>query len=308
MYNHRQYKEGFLMKLFLLLLLPLSLFAKQYIIGFSQDTLSNDWRLAQVKQVKKEVNKYQNLKLYIKDANAKVSKQIRDIEEFINQGVDFIIASPKDAKITSLVLKKAMEKGIKVILISRTISSDDYTVFIAPDNYKIGQDAAKLLVKKLNGRGTILMLQGVQGASSTIQRKNGFLDIVKKYPDINVILRRGNYLRNDAIKVMETIYQDEIDFDAIYSHSDSMLIGAREVMNRLQKDTKIPMVGIDYIKETKVAIQEGKQMASFLYPTSAKEGVQAIVDIINGKKIAKNIVVDSIMITKDNVNKIEPIF
>ena len=296
------------MKFFLVLLFPIYLFSKQYIVGFSQDTLSNDWRLAQVKQVKHEINKYSNFKLYVKDANAKVSKQIRDIEEFINQGVDFIIASPKDAQITSLVLKKAMDKGIKVILISRTIRSDDYTVFIAPDNYKIGQNAAKLLVKKLNKKGTILMLQGVEGASSTTQRKNGFLDIVKKYPNINVVLRRGNYLRNDAIKVMEGIYQDKINFDAIYSHSDSMLIGAREVMNRLQKNTKIPMVGIDYIQETKTAIQEGSQMASFVYPTSAKEGVQAIVDIINGKKVAKNIIVESIMVTKENANKIEPIF
>jgi len=296
------------MKFFLVLLFPIYLFSKQYIVGFSQDTLSNDWRLAQVKQVKHEINKYSNFKLYVKDANAKVSKQIRDIEEFINQGVDFIIASPKDAQITSLVLKKAIAKGIKVILISRTINSDDYTVFIAPDNYKIGQDAAKLLVKKLNKKGTILMLQGIQGASSTTQRKNGFLDIVKKYPNINVVLRRGNYLRNDAIKVMEGIYQDKINFDAIYSHSDSMLIGAREVMNRLQKNTKIPMVGIDYIQETKTAIQEGSQMASFVYPTSAKEGVQAIVDIINGKKVAKNIIVESIMVTKENANKIEPIF
>ena len=296
------------MKFFLVLLFPIYLFSKQYVVGFSQDTLSNDWRLAQVKQVKHEINKYSNLKLYVKDANAKVSKQIRDIEEFINQGVDFIIASPKDAQITSLVLKKAIAKGIKVILISRTINSDDYTVFIAPDNYKIGQNAAKLLVKKLNKKGTILMLQGVEGASSTTQRKNGFLDIVKKYPNINIVLRRGNYLRNDAIKVMEEIYQDKVNFDAIYSHSDSMLIGAREVMNRLQKNTKIPMVGIDYIQETKTAIQEGSQMASFVYPTSAKEGVQAIVDIINGKKVAKNIIVESIMVTKENANKIEPIF
>ena len=104
---------------FILILVSIISFsiAKDYIIGFSQDTLANDWRAAQVQEVKNEVMKHDNLKLIVKDANSKVSKQIRDIEEFIKAKVDFIIASPKDAKITSLVLKKAMDNNIKVILI-----------------------------------------------------------------------------------------------------------------------------------------------------------------------------------------------
>jgi len=285
-----------------------SLSAKEYVIGFSQDTLANDWRAAQVQEVKDAVKKHPDLKLIVKDAKAKVSNQIRDIEGFIKDDVDFIIASPKDARITALVLKKAIKKGIKVILISRTIVTDDYTVFIAPDNYIIGKDAAKFLAKHMNYKGTVLMLQGVQGASSTQQRGDGFLEEIKKYPNMKVITKRANYLRNDAIKVMENIYRDDIAFDAIYSHSDSMLIGAREVMKRLKKDTTIPTVSIDYIKQTKKAILNGEQLASFLYPTSGKEGVQVIVDIINGKKVAKNITLGTIMITKENANMIAPIF
>ncbi len=285
------------------------LIAKEYVIGFSQDTLANDWRAAQVQEVKNEVMKHNNLKLIVKDANAKVSKQIRDIEEFIKVKVDFIIASPKNAKITSLVLKKAIDKNIKVILISRTITTDDYTTFIAPNNYMIGQDAAKVLIKHMNYKGTILMLQGVKGASSTQQRSDGFKNIINKYQDIKLITRRANYLRNDAIKVMENIYKKNIHFDAIYSHSDSMLIGAREVMKKLNKDIKsIPSVSIDYIKETRKAILNGEQLASFIYPTSGKEGVQVIVDIINGKTVQKNIVLDTILITKENANTVTPIF
>ncbi len=293
--------------LLLVLILFSNLLSKEYVIGFSQDTLANDWRAAQVQEVKNAVKIHPDLKLIVKDAKAKVSNQIRDIEDFIKDGVDFIIASPKDARITALVLKKAIEKNIKVILISRTIITDDYTVFIAPDNYMIGEDAAKYLAKHMNYKGTILMLQGVQGASSTKQRGDGFLSIIKKYPNMNIIIRRANYLRNDAIKVMENIYSKDIKFDAIYSHSDSMLIGARTVMDKLGKQI-VPSVSIDYIKQTKKAILNDKQLASFLYPTSGKEGVQAIVDIINGKQVEKNIILPTVMITKDNANSIDPIF
>lgn len=283
------------------------LFAKEYIIGFAQDTLANDWRAAQVQEVKDEIAKYPNLKLIVKDANGKVSNQIRDIQRFIDQGVDFIITSPKDAKITSLVLKKAIDKGIKVILISRTIETDDYTAFVAPDNYLIGEEAGKFLAKKLNYKGTILMLEGVKGASSTIQRGEGFEKAVSGYPDIKIVKRRANFLRNDAIKVMEDIYKNNILFDAVYSHSDSMLIGARTVMERLNKPL-VPSVGIDYINETRSAIKEGKQLASFVYPTSGKEGVRLIIDLIDKKTVPKNTILDTIMVTQENVDKIKPIF
>lgn len=284
-----------------------TVFAKEYIVGFAQDTLANDWRAAQVEEVKNELAKYPNFKLIVKDAKGKVSNQIRDIQRFIDQGVDFIITSPKDAKITSLVLKKAINKGIKVILISRTIVTDDYTAFVAPDNYLIGKDAAKFLAKHMNYKGTVLMLQGVKGASSTQQREKGFEQVISQYPKMSIIKKRANYLRNDAIKAMENIYGKGIAFDAIYSHSDSMLIGARSVMERLDKAI-VPSVSIDYIKQTQQAIKDGRQLAAFKYPTSAKEGVKLLVDIANGKSVPKNTTLDTIMITKENVDTIKPIF
>jgi len=107
---------------------------------------------------------------------------------------------------------------------------------------------------------------------------------------------------------MEELYNEGIHFDAIYSHSDSMLVGAREVMANVGDDREIITVGIGYIQSAKRAIKEGRQTASFIYPTAAKEGIEAIVDMIEGKEVAKNITIDSVMITIENVNEIEPIF
>lgn len=297
-----------IIKISLFFLLSLNIEAKEYIIGFAQDTLKNDWRLAQTNELRNEVKKYKNLKLLVRSANAKITKQIRDIEYFIEQNVDFIITSPIESNITSLVLKKAIDKGIKVILLSRTVNSNNYTTFIAPNNKKIGQEAGELLAKELDYKGTILELQGIKSASSTQERTKGFEEIIRKHPNINIIKRNANFLRANAINVMEDIYNNNIKFDAIFSHSDSMLEGVRKVMKKYNKKTNIPMVGIDYIKSAKNAIISGQQYASFVYQTSAKEGIHAIIDIINNKKVAKNINLNTIKVTKENVHKIEPIF
>lgn len=289
--------------------LSLQLFSTEtYKVGFSQDTLGNDWRLAQVNEVKKEISKYPFLKFTLKDANAKVANQIADLEYFIDNNYDFIITSPINASITSLVLKKAIKKGINVILIDRGITSNDYTTFISADNRRIATEAAKFMSEKLEGKGTILMLEGVKSATPTLHRTEGFESIMKNYPNIKIIKRTGNFLRADAMKIMEEIYSYDIKFDAIYSHSDSMLSGVREVLKKYNKKDDFLMVGIDYIMEAKEAISKNRQTASFTYPTCGKEGVQAIIDIINKKEIIRNKVIESTIITKENVKDIEPIF
>ena len=73
-------------------------------------------------------------------------------------------------------------------------------------------------------------------------------------------------------------------------------------------DSQTALLMEDHIKETRKAILDGNQLASFIYPTSGKEGIQVIVDIINGKNIQKNIILDTILITKENANDISPIF
>ncbi|MBE0491599.1 MAG: substrate-binding domain-containing protein [Sulfurospirillum sp.] len=236
-----------------------------------------------------------------------MAQQIFAIERFINAEYDFIITSPIDPTITSSTLKKAIDKNIKVILISRNINGDNFTTFIAPDNHKIAQKAAHYLLKKLNYKGTILMLQGLEGVTTTNLRESGFEEVAKQYKEIKILKKRGNFLRGDAIKALEEVYKDGVQFDAIYSHSDSMLVGAREVM-RKHNALHIPTVGIDYIKSAKEAILDGKQLASFTYPTSAKESIEVIVKLINVQSVPKNITIDSQMIDATNASKIEPIF
>lgn len=283
-------------------------FAKTYTVGFAQDTLKNDWRLAQVNELKAALSKHDDIQLLVKNAESKVSKQILHIEQFIKDGVDFIVTSPIEQHITATVLEKAMQKGIHVILIDRRVQGDAFSTFIAPDNKLIAKEAGGFLVDKLDQKGVILMLQGIENASATTLRDEGFMEVANKYPKIKVIKKRANFLRNDAIKVMEEVYEQGVHFDAIYSHSDSMLVGARKVMKRLGKPLDIPMVGIDYIQEAKEAILQGEQTASFIYQTSAKEGAKAIVDIINGKLPKKEQTLDTVMVTKENVQTLKPIF
>lgn len=300
---------------FLATLLPWAIQASEparkiYTVGFAQDTMSNDWRAAQVNALTKAFAKHANIRFIYTNANGQTTKQIQDIEDLIHKKVDILLTSPRDANVMTPVISRAYKSGVPVILITRGIRSEHYTSLVAPDDRQIARNAAKYMARKMKGKGKILMLKGVPTATTAIARTEGFIEEISKYPGIKIVAtRNGNYLRSDAIRAIDDVISSGIRFDAIYAQSDSMAAGARLALKKSGLDpTKLIIVGIDYINEARIAIRKGEQTASFLYPTSTTETVNAVLRLIKGKKIPKRIQVQSLLIDQKNVEKIKPIF
>ena len=283
---------------------------KPLLVGFAQDHLANDWRLAQLRELEQALSVHPHIRFIYTDAKGSTARQIRDIEDMIQQGVDILITSPRDSVAMTPVIASAHQKGIAVVLLTRQIQTEDYTSFISPDDESIARDAARFLISSMQARGRILMLQGLPNASTTQQRTAAFMDEIADHPDLGIAaIRIGNYLRNDTIQVMEDVLAQGIAFDAIYAQSDSMASGARIVLKHAGVDlSRIHIVGIDYITEARSAILAGEQAASFTYPTSAREAAQVVFKIAEGKQPPRHIRVPSQRVDASNVHLVEPIF
>ncbi len=281
-----------------------------YVVGFAQDTLSNDWRTAQVRELQQALSQYPSIHFIYTDAQGQTAQQILDIENLVMQGIDLLVTSPRDSKALTPVIAQAYRQGLPVILLTRRIESQDYTLFIGADDLAIGRQAARYLRQRLANRGKILMLKGIPTASTTINRTRGFREEISRQGGLEIVAEKtANYLRNDAIRAMEEVLEAGIPFDAIYAQSDSMAHGARMALKRAGIDPRsIPIIGIDYISEARRAIRAGEQEISFTYPTGGREGAENIIKILRGEPIPKDIVLDSIMVTPDNVEQLEPLF
>ncbi|WP_345978436.1 substrate-binding domain-containing protein [Sulfurimonas sp. HSL3-2] len=278
-------------------------------IAFAQDNMANDFRKAQVFEARDAVLKHKDWKFVYSDAKGKTSLLIYQINEFIEKRVDLIILGTNDADAVVPVVTKAYKSGIPVIVLDRGINSQEYTTFINSDNIKIGSIGAKYIAKKLNYKGMVLLFEGLQKADVTHLRSKGFLDEISKYKDIKVIKRTGNYLRRDAIVEMQKLIQEGVHVDAIFSESDSMLSGVRSALLRFDMDpSKIIMIGCDYTSEAKEAIRNGTQTGSILFPLGSKQAVDIAVKIFADKKIPKHIFIPVKLVTKENVERVEPIF
>lgn len=283
---------------------------KTFVVGFAQDTMANDWRAAQVNDIASAFKKHPNVKFIYTDGKGRSAKQIRDLEDLALQKVDLIMTSPRDGLAMTPVINKIYQSGIPVVLITRKIESDSFTSFVSPSDADIAKKAAAFIAKKLKGKGNILVLKGLPTATTAIARTKGFVQEIEKHSDIHIVaIKNGNYLRTDAIRAVAEAIEENIQFDAIYAQSDSMASGARLALQKAGIDpASIVTVGIDYIGEAQEAIKQGLQTASFMYPTCAEESVEVVMDILNGKPVPHHVLVDSKLITKNNVFKIPPIF
>ena len=281
----------------------------KHTVGFAQDTLGNDWRVAQVQEVKQELAKHQNIEFIYTDAQAQTSLQAKHILDLADIPVDVLIVSPRDEVVLAPVISEVQQRGIPVILLSRGIQSDDYTSFIRPQNYEIGAEAARFLLQKLPYGGQVLMLQGIPEASTTVQRTAGFMDVMADQTQFDVITRVGNFLRADTLLAMEDILNANVEFDAVYAQSDSM---AEAVLMALLAHGIDPaekiIIGIDFIKSAQESIRQGHQTLSFTYPTGGKEGAEVAIKILQGENVDKEIILPSIPVTIENVDLVEPIF
>jgi len=299
----------FIRSFFAVSLTAVSLSADVKTIAFAQDTLGNDFRKAQVYEVRDEAAKYPNLKFVYSDAKAQTSLLIRQIKGFINSKVDLIVVGTNDEQAVVPIISQAYKSGIPIIILDRGIRGNDYTTFINSDNIKIGSIGAQYVAKRLGGKGKVLLFEGIQTADVTKLRSKGFLDEIGKHKGISVIKRTGNYLRKDAIIEMEKLIASGERVDAIFSESDSMLSGARSAMEHHGIDpSTLITVGCDYTSEAREAIRSGKQTGSVLFPLGGKKSVETAVKIFKGEDVPKHIIITVKLITKNNVDLEKPIF
>jgi len=278
------------------------------IIAFAQDNMANDFRRAQVFEVRDEAAKYPGIQFVYSDAKGETALLIRQINNFIDQAVDLIVLGTNDESAVVPVLTRAHSAGVPVVVVDRGVKTDQYTTFINSDNILIGRLGAEYIASRLNGKGKVLLFEGLQTADVTHLRTKGFLDEMARHPGVEVIRRTGNYLRRDALIEMEKLIADGIQVDAIFSESDSMLSGVRSVLDRHGIDPRsIITIGCDYTTEAREEIRNGRQTGSVLFPLGGKQSVEAAVAIFAGKPVPKHIVIPVRLITKENVEQFMPV-
>ena len=279
---------------------------KKFLIGFSQCNSAETWREMMNKEMQAEIAKHSEMELIISDAQQDNSKQVADVENFMVKEIDLLIISPNEAQPLTAVVEQAYKQNVPVIVLDRKILSDNYTVFIGADNYKIGVEAGKYAAKLLNGKGNIVEIFGLKGSTPAIDRHSGFVEGIKDYPEIKIIYEQdGAWLKAKGREIMENALQRFEKIDLVYGHNDPMATGAFIAAKNLNRNKEIYFLGIDGLAGAEGGAQSvanGELNATFLYPTGGKDAIECAVKILNKETVKKNSILNTATIDTSNVH------
>lgn len=219
----------------------------KYVIGMSQCNLGEPWRVAMNDQIAMAAEKHPEFEVIFADAAQDNSKQIADIENFVQMGVDLIITSPNEATPLTNAVSAAYDAGIPVILLDRKIDGDKYTQFIGADNVDMGRIAGEYVADTLlPDGGKVCEIKGLEGTSGGIDRDNGFREGIKKNDKIEIVaVNNADWLREKAITVAEEMLQTNDEIDLFLALNDPMAEGAYIAAKNAGKEGDILFVGFD---------------------------------------------------------------
>lgn len=276
---------------------------RKYVIGVSQ--CSEDiWRDKLNDELK--MGEYLNDSLIVKLASSNDDNvlQNKQVNQFIDEGVDLLIVSPNQLSAISKSVERAYDKGIPVILYDRKTNSDKYTAFIGCDNYTIGKSMGTFIAQQLQGKGRIVEISGLEGSSPALERHRGFMDAIKPYPGLQVVASEGgNWKEEGGIQAMKRILKQTQDFDYVFAHNDPLAWGAYVAARQMGVKRNYKYTGVDGMATEGGGLElvrDGIFEASYLYPTKGDEVIALAMKILKHQPYERDNYLSTSIITQAN--------
>ena len=288
---------------FLSLILSCSNGKKTYVIGVSQCS-EDSWRKKLNNELHDATYLHDNVVLRVVSADDDDKQQMRQINAFMDEGVDLLIVSPNQMNTVTPAIDRAYDRGIPIVLFDRKTDSGKYTAFVGADNEKIGRTIGEYIATRLGGKGTVVEIRGLEGSSPAIERHNGFVAAISRHPGIRLLASEsGNWLQQSGDSVAARMFAKGIVPDYVFGQNDRMAHGAWQAARRCGLEKSVRFVGIDALPGKGGGIElvrDGVLDASYIYPTRGDIVMQQALNILEGRPYGRDYYMKAALVTKDN--------
>ena len=230
---------------------------KTYTIAFSVPGMNFPFFVHMEKQVRDEAAKMGNVEIVTLDGQDNTTKQVADLEAIVAKGVDGIIISPRTADALAPSIQAAIDAGLPVVTIDRSVTGVNGLLgHVGADNVIGGEEQGKAIVGMFPDGAKIIELLGTPGASPAIDRSKGLHNIIDPVGNIEVVCQQtGEFNRDRGMSVTENCLSANPDAVAIVAANDDMAAGAVEAAKAA--GLNVPIIGFDALPEALQAVNEG---------------------------------------------------
>lgn len=280
---------------------------RQVRLGVTLETFNDVFMRFLLEELEDEARKH-NAQVIATDGRTDPNEQIRQVENFITQGVDAIIVHVINNTIAPQITELANQANIPLIYVNR--KPDDAAmqgarvVAVASPEPVAGRLQAEFVVQKMGTTGNVVILLGSLGSAPQIGRTQGAKEVFARHPGIRVIREQtGNFQRAEAVAIVENWLASGDQINAIVANNDEMALGAVLVLEEKGLADRIIVAGVDATPEAKQFIAAGRlDMTVFQNGGAQGRGaVDAAMRILRGENVPKFVEIPFEPVTRDNV-------
>jgi ribose transport system substrate-binding protein len=277
-------------------------------IGVANFTLGGPYFNGMDKAIKSQADA-KGVTIISTDANGDAAKLAANVEDLISKNVDAVIISGGPLESAPAVLNSLQAAEIPTILVDRKFQTGEYTSWIGPDNERIGIQDGEFLASRLPDGGKVAIIKGGPADNSIgLARTNGLKSVLGSNPKFTLVEAPdfGNWGSDGGLTVMESLLASHQDLKAVFCENDAMCLGAQRVIANANLSSQIVLAGVDGQLEALQAIAKGENYVVTGLNSAdqiGRLGLDRAIEVLDGKEVEKDTVVDSPQITKENAQQ-----
>jgi ribose transport system substrate-binding protein len=235
------------------------------------------------------------------------ARQIQIVDSMVARRVDGIVVAATERKALVGPIDRAMAAGIPVTVFDSGIDGDNYTSFVATNNYEGGAIGARELARLTRGEGKVALLMNAPGSTSTMDRERGFEEtLTKEFPKLVIAARQyGLSDRGKARAAAENMLTAHPDLKGMFCSSEPSAVGGALAVKARELSGKFKLVTFDSSADLVEDLKAGTISAMVVQDPfrMGYEAVKSVVDKIAGKPVAKRVDLSARLVTADDLTK-----
>ena len=182
----------------------------------------------------------------IYNAQRNANAQVSHVQSFISNEFDLVLLDPISYEDCAPAVDMLQEAGIPLIVfVTDVYNPGNYGYKVGSSHYESGVIEAQMAADALHGKGKIVVLEGVMGISAQYERYRGYRDVLKNYPDMEIVAEQtAAWQKDEAYLIVQNWIRNK-EFDLVLSENDNMALGAVEAVYEAGKEDEILVYGVD---------------------------------------------------------------
>lgn len=277
--------------------------SNHHLIGASYMTMNNDFYRIINEEISQRVEA-EGDQLILRDPALSVERQISQINEMLDMGIDVLVLTPVDWKSLTDVLERAKALGVYIVVVDTNVKDSNLVdCTITSNNYLAGRLVADYFTSIHSEAKVVLMIQ--ESAKSGRDRTRGFVEVIHKFPGIEIVdeIECEGQLEI-AMPRMQQLLEEGKEFDTVFCLNDLAAVGVVAALDERNLLDRIEVYGVDASPDSKALIKEGMMIAtSAQFPS--KIGLEAGINIyrlLNGEVVSDNIYTPVELVNYENVD------